>query len=82
MENNNKNVDFGTMSGIVIVVIILLVGAFYFAGQRMEKSKEFQANINLQKNMATSGPTDDLSNIEKDAQSLNFDNLGSGIDSL
>ena len=82
MENNKQTIDFGTLSGIVIVVIILLVGAFYFAGQRIEKSKEFQANINLEKNMATSGTSDDLPSLEKDAQSMNFDNLGSGIDNL
>ena len=76
MENNKQNMDFGTMSGIIIVIIVLVVGAFYFAGQRIEKSKEFQEN------MATSGQTDDVSNIEEDAQSINFDNLGSGIDSL
>ena len=76
MENNKQNMDFGTMSGIIIVIIVLVVGAFYFAGQRIEKSKEFQEN------MATSGQTDDVSNIEEDAQSINFDNLGSGIDNL
>ena len=76
MENNKQNMDFGTMSGIIIVIIVLIVGGFYFAGQRIEKSKEFQEN------MATSGQTDDVSNIEEDAQSINFDNLGSGIDNL
>lgn len=76
MENNKQNLDLGTMSGIIIVIVVLVVGAFYFAGQRIEKSKEFQEN------MATSGQTDDISDIESDAQSMNFDNLGSGIDSL
>ena len=80
MENNKQTIDFGTLSGIVIVVIILLVGAFYFAGQRIEKSKEFQAKINLEQVATTS--SDDISNLDKDAQSMNFDNLGSGIDNL
>ena len=82
MENNKT--DFGAMMGVVIVIIILIVGAFYFAGQRIEKSKEFQANINQEVISTTSTSTlsDDISDIEKDASSMNFNDLGSGIDNL
>jgi len=82
MENNNKT-DFGAMVGVIIVVIILIVGAFYFAGQRIEKSKEFQVNMNREiATTSTSTLSDDLSDIEKDANSMKFDNLGAGIDKL
>ncbi len=80
----NKQTDFGSMIGIFIVIIILLFGAFYFASQRIEKSKEFQATIN-QENLATTSiaaPSDEVSDMEKDANSMNFDALGAGIDSL
>jgi hypothetical protein len=76
----NKQTDFGSMIGIIIVVIILLVGAFYFVEQRIEKSREFQASIN-QGEIATTS-SDDVTDIEKDATSMNFDDLGSGIDNL
>ena len=84
MELNKKTEDLGAMIGVFIVVIILIIGAFYFAGQRIEKSKEFQASINQAQLTATSTATssDDISAIEKDANSMNFDNLGSGIDNL
>ena len=76
MENNKKT-DFGTITGIIIVIIVLLVGALYFAQQRLEKQKEFQASL---QNGSTS--SDELTDIQKDANSMNFDDLGSGIDNL
>jgi len=79
MENNNKTGDFFTGTGIIIVILILVIGAVYFANQRIEKSKEFQATIN-QGEIATS--SDDVSSMEKDANAMNFDDLGSGIDNL
>ena len=83
MENNNKT-EIGPILGIVIVIIILIFGAFYFAGQRIEKSKEFQNNMKLIETASTSAPStlDDISSIEKDANSMNFDNLGTGINNL
>jgi hypothetical protein len=78
MENKEQANGFGTIIGIIIVVIVLIVGAFYFAGQRIEKSKEFQNSIN----QAQSSTSDEVSNLETDAASMNFDDLGSGIDNL
>ena len=80
MEQKQKNEDVGTIVGIITVIIVLLVGGFYFANQRMEKQKEFQANIK-QLEVATSS-SDELSDIESSANSMNFDDLGSGIDNL
>lgn len=82
MANDKEKKDLGTISGIIIVIIILLVGAFYIVGQRIQKSKEFQAKMNIEKYTATSATSDDISTIEKDAQSMNFDNLGTGINNL
>ena len=81
MEENKKVTDLGTITGIIIVIIILLVGAFYFAGKRIEQSKEFQAAI--QKEMATTSTSSDtISDIEKDANAVNINGLGAGIESL
>jgi len=81
MEENKKVTDLGTITGIIIVIIILLVGAFYFAGKRIEQSKEFQAAI--QKEMATTSTSSDtISDIEKDANAVNINDLGAGIESL
>jgi len=81
MEENKKVTDLGAIIGIMIVIIILLVGAFYFAGQRIQKSNEFKAAI--QKEMATtSTSSDSISDIEKDANAVNINGLGAGIESL
>jgi len=81
MEENKKTTEFGPIIGIIIVMIILLVGAFYLAGQRIEKSKEFKAAI--QKELAASStPSDEVSDIEKDANAVNVNGLGAGIESL
>lgn len=83
MELNKQNVDFGAIMGIIVVVIVLIVGAFYFIGQRIEKQKEFQNAMN-QNQIATTAVTtsDEVSDIEKDANSINLDNLGEGINNL
>jgi len=81
MEENKKITDIGPIVGIIIVIIILLVGAFYFAGKRIDQSKEFQAAI--EKELATTTTSSDIiSDIEKDAKSVDMTNLGAGIDSL
>lgn len=75
--------DLGAMIGIFLIIIVLVVGALYLVNQRMEKSKEFQNNIN--KAMATTTSTatiDDITNLEKEASLINFDDLGKGIDEL
>ncbi|MFH1607413.1 MAG: hypothetical protein ABIC91_08755 [Nanoarchaeota archaeon] len=77
MKNEQTN-GFGTIMGIIIVVIVLIVGAFYFVGQRMEKQKEFQAAIQIE--IATT--SDEITDIESSANSMDFDDLGTGIDNL
>ncbi len=81
MEENKKTTDFGPIIGIIIVIIILIVGAFYFAGKRIQQSKEFKAAI--QKELAASStPSDEVSDIEKDANAIDTNNLGAGIENL
>ena len=73
-----KTTNFGTITGIIIVIIVLIIGAFYFARQRMQKSEEFKNNVNQE----VSTTSDELSDIENSANSMKFDDLGADIDSL
>jgi len=78
MEQNKKIEDLGAIIGIIIVVIVLLFGAFYFAGQRIEKQKAFKNAIEQE----VSTTSDEISDIEQAVKSMNFDDLGVGIDKL
>jgi len=82
MEQNKQTTDFGSIIGIVIVIIVLLLGAFYFTKQRIEKQKEFQATINQGQIANTSTSSDKGYNLETSATSMNFDDLGNETDSL
>jgi CHASE3 domain sensor protein len=79
MEQNKQTNDFGAMTGIIVVIILLLIGAFYFAKQRMEQSRQFQNSIN--EAIATTS-SDEVSDISADANALNVDNLGTDINNL
>lgn len=46
MEQNKQKTDFGSIVGIILVTIILVIGAVYFFNQRIEKQKEFQKYLN------------------------------------
>ena len=76
-----KMEDMGAMIGIFVIIVVLIIGAFYFAGQRMEKSKEFKKDIGKALATTTSA-NDDITALQKDAASMNFDNLGTGVDQL
>lgn len=78
MEQNKQLNDFGAKIGIIIVIILLLIGAFYFVDQRIKQSNEYKTS--LQEALSTS--TDQISDIENDANSLNVDNLGTDINNL
>lgn len=78
MDTNTEQNEIGTISGILIIVLVFVLGGFYFLGQRIEKQKEYQA---LRAESASSS-TDDLDDIQKDAASLNFQNLGDGVNDL
>ncbi len=83
MENNNQKMDFGSIIGIVLVLLVLIAGAFYFIGQRLEKQKEFQNAINQNQVATTTATTsDEITDIEEDINSMNVDDLGSDIDNL
>lgn len=79
MENDNKKMDFGSVAGVIIVILVLVLGAYYLVSQRLQKQQEFQNAMNENQISTTS---DDLIGIEKDINSMNVDNLGSEINNL
>ncbi|MFA6340622.1 MAG: hypothetical protein WCX27_00060 [Candidatus Paceibacterota bacterium] len=88
MKENNQDGEVGVVAGIVIVVIVLVVGAVYFFGQRLEKQKQIESLLNGSTEISTtssntiSTSSDDIGSLQKEASSVNFDDLGKGIDSL
>ena len=80
-EQDKKLQDFGTIAGIVIVVIVLLVGAVYFFEQRIQKQQEIN-NLQTVQNNEVAGATDTVENIANDAAAVDTNSLGDGIDQL
>jgi len=79
MEKNEQINEIGTISGILIITIMLVLGGFYFFGQTVQKQEQYEA---LKQQMASSSAPDDLNSIQNDAASLDFKNLGQGVDNL
>jgi uncharacterized protein HemX len=72
-QNDSGN---GSVVGIVIVILILVIGGIYFFNQRIQKQNQMNA---------TSSDTvsaQEYANLQSDASSMNFDNLGTGTDQL
>lgn len=78
MENNQQSTNFGSIIGIILVVIVLIVGGIYFGQQRIQKSNEFKNTI--QEELGTT--SDEVIDLESEANSMNFDSLGDGIENL
>jgi len=75
-EQNNKN-NIGTILGIIIVILILIIGAFYFYNESMKRQIEIK-KINEQNRAAL----EEITIFEKDLNSIEMNNLGEGIDEL
>ena len=78
MDNNQKSTNFGSIIGIIVVILVLIIGAFYFAQQRIQKSTEFQTT--LEQELGTT--SDEVADLENDVNSMDFDDLGKGIEDL
>ncbi len=73
--------EIGTVSAIIIVIAILLIGGFYFFGQRVEKQKQFEAERAQQQQLSASTAAD-VSTLDNEASSMNYDDLDSGVSNL
>jgi hypothetical protein len=63
MEQDKKPTDLGAMIGVIIVIILLVTGAFYFAGERIKKSNEFKASIQQAEATTTSTSTEKINSM-------------------
>ena len=66
----------GPIIGTVIVIVLLVMGAFYFIGQKVEK----QSTTKTINPVATT--SDEVSSLQDDVNSLNVDNLGNSVNNL
>ncbi|MBU6370660.1 MAG: hypothetical protein KGH93_01060 [Patescibacteria group bacterium] len=77
MSEEKETSDIMTTIGIIIVILVLVVGAFYFFKARIAKQNQIAA---LRASLASS--SQDLNNIQNEATSLDFTNLDSGVKNL
>lgn len=75
-EQNDKN-NVGTIVGIIIVILMLVIGAFYFYNEIIKRQKEIE-KINKQNRAAL----EEITIFEEDLNSMEIDSLGKGIDEL
>ncbi len=69
MEEQKNSNGIGALVGTIIVILILIVGGFYFYGQRVEKQKQLEASA-LQ-----ASSSDEIVDIENDINALDLDSL-------
>lgn len=81
MNDLNEKSGAGAVIGAIIVIVVLLAGAFYFYGQRVEKQRQFDA-MRKAAEANTATVSDEIDSLLKEASSTNFDNLGKGIENL
>lgn len=68
----------GPVIGIVIIILIIVLGGLYFWGQRADQNiMEETQNAELE---MTQSESDDLTSIEADLNSADFDGLGAEVE--
>lgn len=94
MENGdttrNENImdhekPVGPAIATIIIVLILIIGAFYFWGSKLEKTSPVDENATAENILAkpdasldalkTQGASDEIGTIEQDANATNLQNL-------
>jgi len=76
-QTNIEKGDIGSMIGTIVVIALLIIGAFYFFGQRIQKQKQIEANI-----AQTASSSDEISSLKSDVNSINVDGLGGDVNNL
>jgi uncharacterized protein HemX len=81
MQKDGGNSEIGTIAGIIIVILVLVIGAVYFFKQRIEKQQQIEKTIQ-QVQTAEASSSDEIQAIQRDAATVDTKDLGSGIDQL
>ncbi len=89
MEPQNKS-SIGSIIGTIVIIAIIILGGLYFWGKRVEEAKlkkelvrddsTEMAQYNEAAAIKSISGSDDLSSIEADLNSTNFDNLQAEMD--
>jgi uncharacterized protein HemX len=76
-----KENKIGPVAGIIIVVIILIIGALYFWGKKLNE-KQPAAIDPLVEKLNTQNQSDEINAIETDLNNTNLNDLGESLDNL
>ncbi|MDO8575185.1 MAG: hypothetical protein Q7R78_00585 [bacterium] len=83
-QNNESGADKSSVSsiiGILVIVIILILGAFYVWSKNGDEKLNNTASVNSTETAVTAEVTS-TSSVESDVDSVNLDNLDIDINSL
>ena len=73
----NSTSGNGAVVGVIVVIIVLLVGAFYFMGELSAPLTENTATTTEE----TASTTDDISGIEADLNAETFEDIDAELNS-
>lgn len=81
MESGGENGKTGAIIGILVIVIILVIGALYFWGQRLVETPNVEETSPAVFQPVESTSTE-ISDIEADLSTTDLDNLGAELNSI
>lgn len=82
MQKDGGNSEIGTVAGIIIVILVLVIGAVYFFKQRIEKQQQIEKTIQQVQTAEASSSDDTIESIKADAATIDTKDLGTGVDQL
>lgn len=73
IQTEAKSGGTGALIGAIIIIVLLVIGGWYFIGNRIEKIQEQKANTPV--GDITTGDSTEIEDIEQDIKNLNIDAL-------
>jgi hypothetical protein len=74
MENETKSGGIGPVAGAIIIIALLIIGGWYFIGNRVEKIQNQPATSTEVGGVAT-GSSTEVKDIQTDLNNVNLDVL-------
>nr|QBM02320.1 hypothetical protein [uncultured archaeon] len=69
----------GPIIGIIIVVIVLIIGALYFWGEKLNKANDLPQGDTMVNNLKSQQNSDEVSSIEADLKATNLDDIDADL---